>query len=292
MSEILDAALRYLPRTVPLHDRSKRPFGNGWQLKTWTSDEILAHYARHPQANVGVRTGAGIRAGAWLAVIDIDPRTGGADSLAEIEARHGSLPATPTVLTGGDDSGEHRYFLAPPRPLASRTLAPGLELKADGRQVVAPPSLHPDSGRAYRWAGGRFDSRAIAPLPRWLLTPGGEISSTSATARSGEGAADDVLLTIPAAEYLPALSGRQVDSRGYARCPFHKGGQERTPSLYVLGPRPTLWHCFGGCSRGGDIYALAGLLFGIEPPLRGIQWLFVSEQVTGFYERLWGVEPA
>ena len=62
-----------------------------------TTDEAQIHawWTRWPRANIGVATGG------TLFVLDSDPRHGGADSRAKLEARHGRLPTTPTVLTGG-----------------------------------------------------------------------------------------------------------------------------------------------------------------------------------------------
>ncbi|MCA1675613.1 MAG: bifunctional DNA primase/polymerase [Actinobacteria bacterium] len=39
---------------------------------------------------------------------------------------------------------------------------PGIDLRGDGRYVVAPPSIHA-SGRRYRW-----DRRPIAAVPAWM----------------------------------------------------------------------------------------------------------------------------
>jgi DNA primase len=39
--------------------------------------------------------------------------------------------------------------------------------------------------------------------------------------------------------------------RYWGRCPFHGGGQERTPSFKVE-PDQKLYYCFG-CSKGGSI---------------------------------------
>jgi hypothetical protein len=91
-------------------------------------------WRRWPAANVGIATGA--RSG--LLVLDVDPRHGGDDVLAALEAEHGRLPDTATVVTGG--GGAHFYFAHPGGEIRSRNLAPGLELKADGAFVVAPPS--------------------------------------------------------------------------------------------------------------------------------------------------------
>lgn len=40
-----------------------------------------------------------------------------------------------------------------------------------------------------------------------------------------------------------------INSRGFARCPFHANGKERTPSLKVY---EDSWHCFA-CGEGNDV---------------------------------------
>jgi hypothetical protein len=109
-----------------------------------TTDRRRIEGWKWESANVGIATGPG----SGLLVIDVDPRNGGRESLADLEARLGKLPAGPMVATGG--GGSHLYFCHPEVVVASRTVAPGVEIKAARCFVVAPPSLH-ESGDHYRW---------------------------------------------------------------------------------------------------------------------------------------------
>jgi hypothetical protein len=126
------------------------------------AEVIRAWWDRWPDANPAIATGP-----SGLVVVDIDPRHGGDESLANLECEHGRLPNTPLCLTGG--GGSHLYFLAGDRPVRSRNgLAPGIDIKSTGGYVIGPPSRHV-SGGEYLWdaTAGR-DDMPIAPLPAWL----------------------------------------------------------------------------------------------------------------------------
>lgn len=123
----------------------KRPLIEGG-FKSATTNEATIHewWARWPDAQVAIATGTV----SGLGVLDVDPRNGGDDSYSAMVAEHGSLPETKEVLTGG--GGRHFYFTLG-RPCPSRaSIYPGIDLKADGGYVIAPPSLHA-SGKRYEW---------------------------------------------------------------------------------------------------------------------------------------------
>jgi len=163
-----DAAFEYLGRgwgIVPIESRSKRPLvrWEEFQRHLPLEDDVRAWFRRWPNANLGIVTGKI----SGLAVIDVDPRHGGAEALAALESTYAPLPPTASVFTGG--GGRHLYFSCPVEPLRSRVaLAPGVDLRAEGGLVVAPPSIHSSGGR-YRWE--RCDPPGKAPmpaLPGWL----------------------------------------------------------------------------------------------------------------------------
>jgi hypothetical protein len=143
----------------------KHPLGalvpNG--LRQATTDERTVRHWWHcvDYCNIGVATGD-------IVVLDVDPRHDGDHSLKSLEDRHGPLPPTWRVITGGN--GEHVYFQATAALRNSAgSLGPGLDLRARGGYVVAPPSLHL-SGRRHCWnVDYHPDDVPLAPMPDWLV---------------------------------------------------------------------------------------------------------------------------
>ena len=139
-------------------------------LKDGSKDErqIERWFRQWPDANVGILTGNE----SGLLVLDVDGDEGKA-SLTALTALHGALPKTLCVKTGRTDNdgkrkGCHYYFRIPAgasiRNSAS-ILGPGLDIRAVGGYVVAPPSLHP-SGLLYEWLS---PEQPLADLPSWML---------------------------------------------------------------------------------------------------------------------------
>ncbi len=163
----------------PLRPRNKIPLLKGWQRKASTDPDQIEQWAQsYPQANVGIATGGA----SGVMVLDFDLRNGAGQSLADLERKHGGdLPLSWDVLTPG---GWHLYLRHPGGQVRNCQLAPGIDIRGDGANVVAPGSIHP-SGLAYRWRP--FCQPDMAPLaepPEWLLnllkkkrywTPEGEV---------------------------------------------------------------------------------------------------------------------
>ncbi len=181
---LLSAALDYAGRgwqVIPLHSirdgrctcgksacksRGKHPRTLHGLSDASTDPELIRRWWKQwPDANVGIVTGAG----SGLIGLDVDPRHGGDESLADLEVQHGRLPATVESLTGG--GGRHVLFNHPGGYIRGDNrgkIGRGLDLKADGGYLVAPPSLHM-SGRTYEWELSSAPGAVkLADPPVWL----------------------------------------------------------------------------------------------------------------------------
>jgi len=127
------------------------------QLRYWFLQKF-------PNSNIGVLTGK--TAGVW--VLDVDKKTGGYESLEEMEKQYGPLPQTYRIRSG--DGGEHYYFkhfYDYKINCSAGKLGLGLDIRGDGGYVLGPGSNH-ISGNSYTWIYGPDDVE-IVPAPDWLL---------------------------------------------------------------------------------------------------------------------------
>lgn len=150
----------------PLKARSKEP-ATAHGFKDATKDlSKIGDWA-------GVAVATGMVSG--VCVIDIDPRNGG-----DLDKLPGAVPTTWECLTGG--GGRHLY-LRITAPMRSRKLAEGIDLKADGGYVVAPPSIHP-SGGIYAWELSAVPGEIqIGDAPAWLTDAAAAADAREAVAQ-------------------------------------------------------------------------------------------------------------
>ena len=144
---------------------------HGCKDATRDRDQVESWWDQYPLANIGIATGE-ING---LLVIDVDVKHDqgkyGDESLKALESELGELPETWVAITGS--GGLHYYFRYPEghdiRNSASQ-LAQDIDIRAQGGYVVAPPSVHPDTGRLYEWeCGSDPEETPLAELPeKWL----------------------------------------------------------------------------------------------------------------------------
>jgi hypothetical protein len=132
----------------------------GFHAATTDLDLIRRWWTRWPFANVGIRTGAA----SGLLVVDIDGAAG-MESLRTLSAGHGPLHGA-WVRSGS--GGWHVYLRCPDGqrvPSSVARIGPGIDVRAEGGSIVAPPSRHASGGR-YRWA-----QLGVEPpsAPGWLV---------------------------------------------------------------------------------------------------------------------------
>lgn len=216
MSRLLRAALELAEAgwaVVPLD--GKKPTTPHGHLDATTNPRTIRRLWRDRDWNIGCPVPDS------LVVFDIDPRNGG--SLAELEQLAGvALPPTLEAESGRRDGGRHLYYLRPFAHPYRGNIPNGIDVKINGYMVM-PPSVHPDTGKAYRWV-----DREAVRLPRQvaaLMLP------RTRTTRRSPTAADAVAL---AAWVRTLQTGERHDGLHWAARRMHEAGvSERGIALLV-----------------------------------------------------------
>lgn len=165
-------------RVIPIRPGKKHPPMNSWQHAATNDPELIDNWYNGLYSKAGVGLALGPQpCGAFLFAIDVDthdPTCNGWDALAELEAQHGKLPDTWRSLTGAD--GGHLVFAAPPgvvvrnQQASGNRIAPGIDVRGEGGQIVVAPTIHPDTQKAYAWEHGYAPwETPVAMAPDWLL---------------------------------------------------------------------------------------------------------------------------
>lgn len=184
MDEFLREALRLRKLGFAVHwlrPRSKIPVIDGWAAAAlMTEQDLVSSYRRG--YNLGFRPGKwSVVNGKEICVLDIDVR-GGAKFADEAYAAAASVlgvPLMPNVISGSL-IGRHQYLRVPigkspdkaaitlrqadkyatsdgricPEGTERAKPAWVVEILSTGKQVVLPPSIHPDTGKPYVWTEG------------------------------------------------------------------------------------------------------------------------------------------
>src|SRR6266511_4918599 len=185
---------------------------HGFYAATTDPTQVRAMFEAIPDGLLAMRTGAA----SGRLVVEIDPAHGG-------RVDPTLMVPTATVATGG--GGWHLHYRHPGEPVLSRPLPGrrGVDIKADGGYVLAPPSTHPRTGRPYRWVG----AHPLCEMPPALVQAcqhGAPVPAPTATPRApttnGAGGISDADALLAA--HLAAVAGapegrRRVTLYGAAR---------------------------------------------------------------------------
>lgn len=162
-----EAALAYAARGWPVFpcDGEKHPLtAHGFKDASVEEAAVRSFWKRHPGARVGIATG-----GADLVAIDVDVKQGapGLQSWRALVEDIGEATED-TAITRTPSGGLHIYYRCEHGLIASSVgkLAPGIDVRARGGYVIAPPSTNSE-GVAYEWLAGHGPEH-LAPLPAAL----------------------------------------------------------------------------------------------------------------------------
>jgi Bifunctional DNA primase/polymerase, N-terminal len=135
--------------------------GHGVHDATCDPDQVRQWWRRWSHANIGLRTGV------VFDVIDVDG-TRGRHSLQRFLAKHaGGVPIGGPRVRTGSGAGWHLYVAPTGLPDQIGVLE-GVDYRAAGRYVVAPPSRHAATGRPYVWYAGRGLDTPLGEVPAAL----------------------------------------------------------------------------------------------------------------------------
>lgn len=209
---------------------------HGFKDATIDSNIITKWFSQWPNSGVGIATGQ-----SNLVVVDVDPRNRGDASLADMPP----MPQTPRTLTGG--GGLHFFFRKPVGMFKCGTIAQGIDIKADGGYVAAPPSLH-ISGTPYRAdPDARIGEVPFADVPDWLLE---QLTTAKPRQRSSSRVNQGYLgAAFEAAGWLGKPMGTD---RTAAKCPWnhdHTSGKPFDSSTVIFAPQAGSNLGWGHCSH-------------------------------------------
>jgi hypothetical protein len=155
---------------IPLRPLTKLPLIKAWQRLASSDLDPITHWSRQwPDANIGIATGDA----SGVCVIDLDVKDdrNGIETIAKLAKAGKVLPPCPTVIT--PSGGRHLYFRMVPGLKnvvgvtgAGRGLGLGIDFRAKGGFVVAPPSILPNG--PYRWLVPPMTPN-FPRLPDWAL---------------------------------------------------------------------------------------------------------------------------
>ena len=151
------------PESSDCPNVAKHPLVSGGQLSATTDmDQIRSWWAKWPDANIAIATGEAC----GFTVLDVDPDHGGQKTFSMLMAKFGRPDPTNVSVTGS--GGRHILWRWREEHRCGQNIRPGIDVRAEGGYIIAPPSLH-GSGYRYQWhKDGHPKDIGIGVAPGWV----------------------------------------------------------------------------------------------------------------------------
>ena len=152
----------------PLYGKKNHLLPNGCNGASTDPEKIKEWAAKWPDANIGIKCEN-------ILVLDLDNKDGknGSNDLTEIKEELGQFPKSPVVAT--PTGGFHRYFRHPGVDVKGvagvkyKGRETGIDIRVGNQYVIAPPSIHPDTGTEYKWVWELVHVNDLPEIPQaWI----------------------------------------------------------------------------------------------------------------------------
>jgi len=176
--DALEAAARYVAsgyRVLPIKPGEKRPPMKEWTKAATTDPTTIVNWfapdGTYHDHGIGLALGwqdtpFGQRCVFAIDLDEHDPDQSGGAAWQRLVMEHGDPGDTVTAATGGN--GMHLLF-ASETHVRNGKLAPGVDVRGDGGQIVVAPTIHP-SGQPYVWLEGMAPwEHELQDAPDWLI---------------------------------------------------------------------------------------------------------------------------
>lgn len=181
MSDVRSEALRLMSlgyRVLPLKYLSKQPVTADWLSVSVSPDNFSSYFPEDGQYNLGLICGTECGDGWLVSVIDLDV-DGDAQLVQRMRLAFRELPP---IRLGRKGAGI--FVRAPSSLMRDERVFPGrtgrkvitlsrpkdvvppgkIEFFFGNKQMVLPPSIHPDTRRPYEWSGGTLGGPSTLPV--------------------------------------------------------------------------------------------------------------------------------
>src|ERR671933_1110878 len=269
-SDVRQAAEKYIANgysVVPLRPKSKRPIHDDWPNLQVTADNVGEYFPNGE--NIGLKTGS---SSGNKVDVDLD--------VAEALSIAGRF-LEPTLTSGRKNAPHSHWWYVSPgiETMEFRDYCEGLkgemlvELRADGRQTVVWPSIHPEDEDRYIWHGESDLKMA-------------EVSSEELTKVVRELATATLI-----ARHVPPIGGRHDFAMALAGFMLRDDRFDRETTLKI---HKAAWHAAGADSREalrdleGIVEDTADKLSRGEPVKGGIVLDEIVEGLPKNISKFWG----